>query len=51
MPNFTFKKCIQSEDQEAIVDLVFATKDELRLPDRETAEKVVNTCFEHGGIS
>lgn len=50
MPNFTFKKCVQSEDQEAIVDLVFSIKDELRLPDRETAEKVVNICFEHGGI-
>jgi hypothetical protein len=50
MPNFTFKKCVQAQDQEAIVDLVFSIKDELRLPDRETAEKVVNLCFENGGI-
>jgi hypothetical protein len=50
MNTFTFKKMVQTADQEAIVDLVFSIKDELRLPDRETAEKVVNTCFTHGGI-
>jgi predicted GNAT superfamily acetyltransferase len=50
MPTFTFKKCVQSQDQEALVDLVYSIKDELRLPDRATAEKVVNICFENGGI-
>jgi len=50
MNTFTFKKCVQSEDQEAVVDLVFAIKDEFRLPNREAAEKIVNICFEHGGV-
>lgn len=50
MSNFTFKKSIQSEDQEAIVDLVFSIKDEFRLADREAAEKIVNISFEHGGV-
>ncbi len=50
MPNFTFKSLVQAQDQKAVVDLVYSIKDELRLPDRATAEKVVNLCFEHGGI-
>ena len=51
MTDFTFKKCVQTKDQKTIVDLIYSIKDELRLPDIATVEKIVNLCFHYQRIS
>lgn len=50
MTRFTFKSCIQIEDEDAIVELLFTVKDELYLPDKQVIRAIVSNLFAHGGV-
>jgi hypothetical protein len=50
MNNFTYKSCGQAEDGQAIIDLLFAVKDELYLPDRGVIQAITAKCFANGGV-
>jgi len=44
------KLCDQEKDQQAVTDMLYALKDDLCLPNREAARKIVELCFEKGGV-
>ena len=50
MTIYSGKKCVQHADQNAIVNLFDATRDELYLPDRNTVEQLINKCFSKGSV-
>lgn len=50
MDRYTIQLCDQKTDRNAVVDLLFALKEELLLDDRSTAEDVADRCFENGGV-
>ena len=50
MSSYSFKRCVQSEDQEAIVDLLFLIREELCLPDRQSCRTITELCFAQGGV-
>ena len=50
MSFYTYKFCVQSEDQEEIVDLFYSVREYLHVPDRETCQAVTELCFERGGV-
>ena len=50
MSSYSYKFCVQSEDQEAIIDLLFSLREELCLPDRQSCQKITEHCFAHGGV-
>ncbi len=47
---YLFQNFSNGERREEITDFLFTIKEELRLPDRKSAEKVTNLCYEHGGV-
>jgi len=49
MTNFIYKACIP-QDQDAVTDLYFTTKEELCLPDRDAAQKVTDLLFAKGHV-
>ena len=51
MSSYTYKLSDPTADYQDAVNLLYATKDELRLPDRATCRKVIDLCFEKGGIT
>jgi hypothetical protein len=50
MSHYTFEVCSQLVDQEAIVDLLFEIREELRLPDRQICQEIAGLCFAKGGV-
>ena len=50
MSSYSYKFCVQTEDQEAIIDLLFSIREELCLPDRQSCRKITELCFTHGGV-
>jgi hypothetical protein len=50
MSSYSYKFCVQTEDQEAIIDLLFSIREELCLPDRQSCRKITELCFAHGGV-
>ena len=50
MSNYTFKSCVQNDDQEEIIDLLYELKDELYLPDRAVCQQITELCFANGGV-
>ena len=50
MNRYTFRVCDPTHGRDAVVDLLFALREELMLPDRPTAAKVADRCFENGGV-
>jgi hypothetical protein len=50
MTTFTTKLCDREKDLSAVTDMLFALKDDLCLSNREAAQRIVELCFEKGGV-
>ena len=50
MSAYEMKNCQPNADRQAVIDLFYAVKEELYLPDRSAVEKMVDLIFAHGGV-
>ena len=50
MTQYTFQFCTQENDQESIIDFLYALKDELFLPDKQAAQNITKLVFDKGGV-
>ena len=50
MNHYTFEFCTKDKDERSITDFLYSLKDELYLPDRQTAQAITNLVFEKGGV-
>ena len=50
MKQITCRDCTREIDLPAVVDMLFAIKEDLCIPDRASAHRIVDLCFSQGGV-